>query len=103
VVRILTRVKQQRGVPKLSFCDNRKRVHQVKRREGSTYPSTDDCDCRGWFFPCSHVSTLGRSLHQRNSQILMPYKQGPDIDSKSSLLIRHHFFYLDGYRKGEAP
>jgi hypothetical protein len=28
VVRILTRVKQQRGVPKLSFCDNRKRVHQ---------------------------------------------------------------------------
>jgi len=25
----------------------------------------------------------------------MPYKQGPDIDSKSFLLIRHHFYYLD--------
>jgi hypothetical protein len=47
----------------------------VKSREGSTYPSTDDCDCRAWFFPCSHVSTLGRNLRQRNSQILMPYKQ----------------------------
>src|SRR5260370_15339431 len=69
--------------------------NQVKRREGSTYPSTDDCDCRGWFFPCSHDSTLGRNCHQRNSQILMPYKQALDIDSKSSSLIRHHFYCLD--------
>jgi hypothetical protein len=27
--------------------------------------------------------------------MLMPYKQGVAIDSKSSLLIRHHFYYLD--------
>jgi hypothetical protein len=47
---------------------------QVKSRECSTYPSTDDCDCRAWFFPCAHVSTLGQTLRQRNSQILMPYK-----------------------------
>jgi hypothetical protein len=25
----------------------------------------------------------------------MPYKQSPDTDSKSSSLIRHHFYYLD--------
>jgi hypothetical protein len=56
--------------------------NQVKRHEGSAYPSTDDCDCRGWFFPCSHVSTLGQTLHRRNSKILMPYKQGPDIDTR---------------------
>jgi hypothetical protein len=83
----------------------------VKRREGSTYPSADDCDCRAWFFPCRHDSTLGRILHQRNSQTLMPYKQGSDFDSTGSLLIRHHFYCLDresvpvktGYRKGETP
>jgi len=69
--------------------------NQVKRREGSTYPSTDDCDCRGWFFPCSHDSTLGRNCLHRNSQILMPYKQPLDIDSRSSSLIRHHFYCLD--------
>src|SRR5258708_33283801 len=69
--------------------------NQMKRREGSTYPPTDDCDCRDWFFLCSHVSTLGRNLRQWNSQIVMPYKQNHDIDSASSSLIRHHFYYLD--------
>jgi hypothetical protein len=59
--------------------------NQMKSREGSAYPSTDDCDCRGCFFPCSHVSTLGRNLRQRNSQILMPYKQGSDVDTKNFL------------------
>jgi len=69
--------------------------NQVKGREGSTYPSTDDCDCRDWFFPCSHVSTLRRNLRRRNSQIVMPYKQNCDIDSTSAALIRHQFYYLD--------
>ncbi|MCU1224170.1 MAG: hypothetical protein JWQ42_2263 [Edaphobacter sp.] len=34
-------------------------------------------------------------MRQRNSQIVMPYKQDPHIDSTSSSLIRHHFYYLD--------
>jgi hypothetical protein len=34
-------------------------------------------------------------LYQRNSQIVMPYKQDLDIDSKSSSLIGHHFYCLD--------
>ncbi len=76
-----------------NYTRRRSLPNQVKSCKGSTYPSTDDCDCRAWFFPCSHASTLERSPRQRNSQILMPYKQDPD--RSSSLLIRHHFYCLD--------
>jgi hypothetical protein len=34
-------------------------------------------------------------MREWNSQIVMPYKQRPTIDSASSSLIRHHFYYLD--------
>jgi hypothetical protein len=45
--------------------------NQVRRREGPTYPATDD------------------------SQSLMPYKQDTAIESVLSLLMRHKFYYLD--------
>src|SRR5580704_7832654 len=59
--------------------------NQVKRREGSAYPSSDNCDCRSCCFSRCHVSTLGRNLCERNSQILIPYKQRSDVDAKCFL------------------
>ena len=83
--------------PRVDENHSRRRTlaNQVKRGEGSTYSSTDDRDRRDWVIPCRHDSTLERSREQRNSQILMPYKQPPEIERRSSPLIRHHFYSLD--------
>src|SRR5260370_34790312 len=53
--------------------------------------------------PCSHVSTLGQSCTNGIRKFLCHISRGPDIDSKSSLLIRHHFFYLDVTASVDRP
>jgi hypothetical protein len=97
VVEARSRIRQAKPETRSLVNDNHTRQrslsNQVKRREGPTYPSTDDCDCLGWF--CGHDSTLGRALHQGKSQSLMPYKQDTAIESVLSLLMRHKFYYLD--------
>jgi hypothetical protein len=67
-------------------------LNQMEDCKCSTYSSTDDCDCRGWYVWCRHSSTLGRTLHRRNSQILMPYKEWPAPYTPSGLLLGHASF-----------